>query len=423
MALVLPSEAEIKLQIGAAAKLVNEHRKWLAENSPNYVGLETSLVQLLEGPEATRAASAIAAMRGNEDGALKAGREILLPLLETYALVLGRPVTRGDAAQVFDALYDLHVSGSKYVTSRGFTFGTPSAAGGNVGTGVINRLTKDENDFPLESQFADAKSAIVVSDYRNGREQGREQLEFRGSPKLPDGSWVQLDGSGRIATLQGLTGTDSEQFIGNPSFSLYSGTTGSPTLTSWTQSGTVTLDGTNYYRALRGETAPYALQFTTTGYVQQSLDARKVNFDPRVPVYAQVAWNAEVGTGVGTLVLTLGGKTATVAVSGQTGWQILRIALDKSCWYKQWNQNSALVKVAWTKTSGNILIDDVIVAPMTNFDGSWYAVVGGATPFLRNDSWTWTDTATESILQRMFWLYFARYLPASTGGTVTWSDP
>ena len=65
---------------------------------------------------------------------------------------------------------------------------------------------------------------------------------------------------------------------------------------------------------------------------------------------------------------------------------------------------------------------------MTPFDGSWYVVRPGETPFLAGnvnnsfgDTFTWTDTATESVIQRFFVRLFGRYLPHS--GTPTIPDP
>ena len=425
MALTLPTEAEIKTQTANGVKIANETRKFLNVNATNYAGLKDTFLQALEGPNTDRTANALAQLELRLDAALKGGRELILPLLETYCQVIGRPVPQGNADAVFDALYDHMVANTLRVTSRQFSYGVPAAGGSNTGSGVLNRLTKDENNFDLEAQTADAKTVVCRSDYRNGVEQGREVFEIRGGASLFGDSWIQIEGSGRIGTLTGLTGTDSGQFIGNPSFStLASGSVGSPTLSAWTQSGTFQLDGTNYYRKLNGETTPYALQYGANGYVQQSLDDRRIRVNPRVPMYCQAAWNREVGAGDGTLTLTLGNKTASVVLAAQTGWQILRIALDDDCWYKNWKKNDALLKIDLaSRTTGTVLVDDVIVAPMQLFNGGWYAVVGGATPFLRDDVFTFTDTEVGSILQYFFWLYFGRHLPHTTGGGVTWAEP
>lgn len=422
MALVLPTEAETKTIGQNAAKIINEHRKWLADNATNYVGLEDTLIQSLEGPWSTDVASALSSMRSSEDAALKAGAGILLPILRTYAAVVGDSRANGSPDQVFRAVYEYYAANARYVQSRVFSFGTPSAGGSNTGTGVINRLNKDENDFDIEAQTPDAKTMKCVQDYRNGVEQGQEVFEIRGAPALPGGQWIQIQGSGKIGRLRGITGTDTQSMnIQNPSFSIYSGTT----FTGWTQAGTIAVETTTTYRPLQGEATPVAVNLTGNGSLYQSIDDRRINANVNIPYYCQIAYNRSAGSGDGTLTLTLGNKTASVALGGASaGWQILRIALTDDCWYRQWKKNSAQLKVEISGYStGYTLLDDVIFAPFQSFDGGWYAPVGGATPWIVDDSFTFTDSCTDSVMQRLFWLLFGRYLPHSTGGTITWADP
>ena len=67
--------------------------------------------------------------------------------------------------------------------------------------------------------------------------------------------------------------------------------------------------------------------------------------------------------------------------------------------------------------------DDIIIAPFTFFDGGWYALDGGAAPFLLDDEFTFADTNTESVLQQWWWRAFGGYLPHDVGGPVTWPEP
>lgn len=423
MSLVLPTETEVKSMGSAAAKLLNEHRKWLQDNTPNYVGLEDTLIQSLEGPWATDVGNGVSLMRASEDAALKSGANVLLPILRTYVAVAGDARANSDAGVAFRALYEYYAANSRFVQSRVFTFGSPSAGGGNVGTGVLNRLNKDEYDFDIEAQTPDAKALKCVRDYRLGVEQGQEVFEIRGAPALPGNQWIQLQGSGKVRQIRGLTGSDSQAMnIQNPSFSIYTGT---GTFTGWTQSGTIAAELTTTYRPLQGESTPVAVKLTGNGSLYQAIDDRRINANSDVPYYCQIAYNRSAGSGDGTLTLTLGNVSSSVSLGGaSSGWQILRIALNGDGWYKQWAKNGGQLKIEiGSNTTGYTLIDDVIFAPMQAFDGGWYALVGGATPWVMGDTFSFTDSCTDSVLQRMFWLLFGRYLPHSTGGTVTWSDP
>jgi hypothetical protein len=423
VALVLPSEAEIKTQGQKLALLANEQRKWNGTTATNnFVSLADVLTQNLEGPWTPDVVALVNAAGSQNDAAFKALVNAFEPIIRTYVTVNGDSrATARDPKVVFRALYEYYAANSRRVKSRAFSFGSPSAGGSNVGTGVINRLTKDENNYDLEAQTPDAKTITCVSDYRSGTMQGEERFIIRGAPALPGGSWLQIEGSGRSTELRALSGSDSEaNGVLNPSFSIYSGTT----FTNWTTSGTVGAETSVTYRPLRGESSPVAIKLTGNGHFLQSLDERRINANPGVPMYVQVAYNRAAGSGDGTITLTFGNQTEAVVLAAQTGWNILRLPLTSEVWFKNWNKNSAEIKVAIaSNTTGYTLFDDVIVAPMQEFDGAWYAPVGGATAFVRDDIWTFTDTCTDSILQRLFWLAFGMHLPHVSDASETWADP
>jgi hypothetical protein len=139
-----------------------------------------------------------------------------------------------------------------------------------------------------------------------------------------------------------------------------------------------------------------------------------------------VAYNREVGTCDGTLTIEMGNKTNNVVLAAQAGWNLLSVPSSpgQDCWYENFMENDADVKITLSgRTTGTLLVDDVLLVPFTPFDGSWYMVVGGATKFLLDDEFTWTDTATESKIQKWLWRAYGRYLPHATGSAVTVPDP
>jgi hypothetical protein len=61
---------------------------------------------------------------------------------------------------------------------------------------------------------------------------------------------------------------------------------------------------------------------------------------------------------------------------------------------------------------------------MTQADGCYYAVVGGSTPFLKEDVFTFTDTGgTSAIINYWLWRAFGRFLPHNASAGETWADP
>jgi hypothetical protein len=103
--------------------------------------------------------------------------------------------------------------------------------------------------------------------------------------------------------------------------------------------------------------------------------------------------------------------------------------LGQACWYKNFAQTDLQVQIDWTRTSGTLLIDDVLLVPGTPFDGSWYWAIPNSaasyTPHRVLDEFTWADNATASTgkIQVWNWRAFNRYLPHSNGSSITFSDP
>lgn len=297
------------------------------------------------------------------------------------------------------------------VQSRQFVRGAWTASGSNVGTGTVHRLLVDEDGFPIEDTFADVITLKCLRDSTSGSNSGQELFEVYGQPyrdRLTE--YTSGYGSGLNAALQAVSADDSQSILVNPSFSDISGTAAAITaLNGWTTTAgadlttathTIALDTTNYYRAAALETTPAALQFGATLTIQQIPEDNRAALPADAPLFLQVAWNASVGTAVGTLTISCGSKSKSVVVSGQTGWQILKLPIDKNLWLRNYNQNNCAIQVAWTKTSGTILVDDVVCVPWQKFDNQWILIVGSATPWRINDNGTITDTETGAKYQR-----------------------
>ena len=420
-----PTQAEVETQIANIARIMENFRLYAGvTSSTNFITTEDTLIQSLETDYAGALMNALDAFRATLNSAINQPGNMMAPLFVTMGQVIDAPETGVQA--IITRLYDYMIDNSQAVTSRGFSYGSPSAGGSNAGNGEIIRLNKDENDLDIENSQPELKTAEIIADQFSGAAAGEEIFQFHGSDPAKDG--LLLTGSGRIQSLRCITARDS--LVGNASFTFYTGTTAVPTaISDWTVAtiGDAEIDTTNYYRDDPSDGGnPASLKFTDNNSVEQLFSLKNVTLNPNIPYYCHLYYNRQVGSGDGTLTLTFGGVNATVALSAQTGWNKLNISVGCNNWFKDFNtdEDDMKIKIELSGAStGSVLIDDLIFTPFESFDGLYYMPLDGPTKFLVDDIFTWTDSATESILQYWFWRAFGRYLPHATGGSVTWADP
>jgi len=418
-----PSESTLQGLIGKEVMLFEALRKNAEVTATTLVSRIQALWQAIDGDYGPEALNGVEAVRAGYAALMSQGSvaAAVLPSLRDYGRIMQVPET--DADGLFGRLYDYFVAGSKTVQSRAITFGSVTAGGSNVGTGTINRLTKDENNFDIEATNVEVKTLKCIYDANSQTEEGEEVFEIRGIEASKDG--LETLGSGLVGNIAAVSARTSEQLIDNASFETYSASA-TPRFTSWTlTSGTTpTQDTTNYYRIMPGTSTGDAASFGANALLTQELQVRGTKLNPGVPYYLQVAYNRQVGAFSGDLKIGLGNTTKTVSLAAQTGWNILRLDLGTGLWFKTFNKQDLAVTIqVLNYASGTLLVDDVILCPMTQADGAYYTAVGGATPFLRSDSFTFTDTGgTSAILQYWFWRVFGRYLPHASSSP-TWTEP
>jgi hypothetical protein len=370
--------------------------------------------------------------RGGVNSLILSAPALLDECIRTYGEAISAP--EKDALSILKRMDDWFVANGYTIQARNISYGTPAAGGGNVGDGVLNILSKDENNFNIENINPDSWTARCVQDVAGGATKHEEVFELYSREREVDE--IQIVGAGFKSFVRGWSGRDTEQYVSNPSFESYEGTaiTALTSITDWTVGtiGNFTLSETaaDIYRDYEGITTPRSVKISATDYMEQALSIKRTAFDQNTPWYCQLAWNRELYTASGTLQITLGGVTASVVAAAQTGWQILRIVLGQNNWPKKWNTTDPKVRVDWTRTGGTIAIDDFMLVPMTNIDGLWCCPVGGRTKWLAPkaagvaDVYTWTNAlvGSDSIIQ--YWLNkaYRRQLPHTTGAP-TITDP
>lgn len=426
-----PTEDAIQAQINRFVYQLEMAHDFLANDGADDVSSRyDAFVEGAEGDYQSGAIAGYDAFRAQAASLVSPGaaQSVLNPLLLEYAKQQGFP--EQDSSAILDRLFTYFGEGSERVTSRTFTYGTPSAGGSNIGTGSLERLTEDRFADGLEAATAEVKTFRCLTDRHSGATVHAEQWEVRGE-EVPRDQVAGVVGPERVGALTTLSSDASRTLLSNPSFNSFAGTESTPTsITNWdvtTSIANFDLETSDVYKISEHEgTTGTAVRFKTNDTLTQSLTTVRARFNPRVPYYCQIAFKRE-SSADGTLTLTVGSNSKAVTLSAQSGWTVLKLDLDTNLFFENWNQTSLNVSIALSSnTTGDVLVDDVVFGPMTSFDGTWWAFVGGATPFLVNDTYTATDSiSSDSILQKWLWRTYNRYLPHDTtaSGNVTWSEP
>lgn len=371
------------------------------------------------------------------DSALATGslRSTLDIQLEAFMEIIGKPLGLSSAEKIRH-LKQYMEDNSKTVKSRNFTFGSPTPNGSNTGDGVILRLTEDEFGNDLEGGFIETKQYRILQDgtdnlnYRNN-ERGR----FYGAPRLNNFAIGDMGASNISTPINVISETSGK--LTNASFTSAPNVSGATTIfTGWTVGtpANVTADTTNFFRQNPNVATPVSAKFTGTSTLTQSL--RNIPIDPNIPYLLTFVYNRQVGSATGvTFDLTLGGVTKNFTLTGsETGWNRATLDLDANLWPRNWSTDQPAVEIEVTAiTGGYLLIDEVILYPMDKIDASYYAVLGGATPFSastvisgngKGDLFTWADAlvGSDSIINRYVGLIYQDSLPSTTGAP-TWSEP
>lgn len=422
-----PSAAEIQAQLIAVADVIETLRSYAAGT---YLGKEDTLVQAAEGDYASQAISVV---KNNVRAPLASTltdeniSTLLTPVIREYGLLIGSPET--EPLAILDDLFTYFTDNSVTVQSREVSLTTPAAGGSNVGNGVMYRLGTDASGDDLEAQTLGDKTCVCVRDNRSGAPTGAEVFRLYDESVTPDR--ISIGGSGEAIEFPALVADGG--LIQNASFSTWSGAAAALTAVSgWTtNSGNwnayeVTTTGT-YRPSSSQDTTPYAMIIDGNDILYQDLSTRRLGLDPATPIFVQVAVK-RTNSGDGTLTVRWGAVSKSVDVSTLTNdvWTTLRIGVDEDNWFANFNENSFTFEIELaSNTTGEVVVDDCIVRAMTPYDGDWYAIVGGTTPFVVGDEFTMgsdSEHASNGVIQRLLHRGFRKYLPA-TSGTPTIADP
>ncbi len=401
--------------------LLNELELFGTTNSKNVVAMQNTIIAAATGDYGRLVTSAVAALRSGLGSQIApdAVQTILAPGFADILAAINAP-ERGPLDIALYRLREYMLLNYFVIPSRCFSYGTVTVSGSATGTGVINRVTVDEDGFNLECLHSETKTLEVVSD-QGQVEKHNEIFEVRGAKPEPD--VLKVVGSGVVAQIKALSTRDSEALLNNPTFSQIGTTapttgaatavTASTDVTGWVLAPATGLLAAHFkiyidnaYRDLVGVTQTYSIEFIDDGSVTQTIETQKnAKLDIAAPYWVQVAVYRKANA-TGNLTITFGNTSRTIAIGGlaNAAWTVCSLLADKNLYYKNFKKNTMTVAFSMASLAvGQVQIDDVICAPCQLVDGIWYAPVGGVTPWAYKDRYTVADTQSTVRGKMSYW--------------------
>lgn len=346
--------------------------------------------------------------------------------------------------ELFRMLYDWFVAKSYVIESRAITYDTSVTKTG-TGDGDLGRLTVDENGFNLEACTVEKKLFRCIADQNSGVEEHAEVFEVIGEASSFDSVLRPSFGSGASANTTIVSRNAGSgaggSVLTNSSFSQYD-SSATNVFSGWTDAtaiaSTLDQDTVNFYRSHPGSQTDASLEITGglgTVTLKQTLSAMRVRrLDPDTPYQFRVMVNPTIGTASGgTVTIKCGSNSKDVSIAAlSAGWNELILDFDRNLWFREFNEDPFDVEIEWSSsTSGTLLFDDAIFAPLELIDGTYWFLRGNDathTSWLVDDVLAVTDTGgLPATAKLQYWLMVAGfgYLPSNPTptGSPDLSDP
>ena len=426
-----PTKTELWDQLAKALDIIDTTYKYFSGDGatvPNLLADIITLQDVFEGNHIGQTQQQLDSIRSSAGSMVLQGASLLTPVILELAKIGYSSIATSVSAALDDIAAGMDAAGET-IKYRNFSFGAIVPDGGNTGDGTVYRVTKDKYNNDIEHAAANAgiTRVKITSDKQTGRSSGTEQGLIYGYGQVSEDAVEQGTCPDDSAIIIAKRAHDGK--LTNPSFDTYSGSGGSFAVNGWSLSAPANFqaDTTNYFRATPGSSTGVSLEFLGNGDIEQILADQGITLDASKPTFLIVRYYRK--TVDGSLTIELGSKTEQVAdltTKADTTWHDLTLgigATDKG-WYENWMEDGANVKVTLAgRTTGTLLVDEIILAQPQLFDGKWYLMTAGETDYLKDDFFSFTDTVVNTgriqyILSRLF----SKYLP-HTSGVPTYADP
>lgn len=350
-----------------------------------------------------------------------------------------------DPASNWTAIYDYHRNNGYAVKSRTINYDSSATTSG-TGSGTVHRLTI--NRYGREIEGADVPLNILltcVSDETSGENPGEEQFSIEALRAAFDilnrGDTVAVD-----VPPKTIRPINSDGIVVDHSFQTTDIAVADPTdLGAWIDSAGVygsakyALVVDSQMSSVEEETngAGISLEIKGNHTIYQDISISDFN--------APHFWSLRVKPGAsiagGTLTFTWGSKSQAVSLTGLSAgaWNIVTATLDENLYPFNWASATNRVQIAISGLSGDtVRVDLVRMAPMTSFNGTWWAMDAGSTQFLAGankktfaygDGLAGSDAVINQLIRFAYGLGHdlpardpATQVTASGGRTLTFAD-
>lgn len=451
-----PSKAEMWTQISNFIALIDAHFVWTNTNSDNYLGLEDTLQQSLEGQHSNDVNSYLRSWRQQLNSRFSAHRATLLLMFKElakfgYSLSTEGKTDRDILLEIANAMD----GGSETVKNRAMTYGSISAGGSNVGSATIYRCTEDVHGNNLEIAVSGTVRADVVSDKNTGATQGNELVTFRGNGN------VRVDNIQYASSTNEVLPSVQLQTSGNTTGLLVDGSFDtletSSALTknlqdNWTLNDYTLFerDASTFFRFKQGQgarvngtgTALVAKSGTSDVWFAQYIGRTRKTFKKDVPYFLVLRVMVDNALTDGTLTLRLGTQTTTLDVSTLSAntWADVVLGTDDKGYFENFKENwidsstnqdlgvRVRVDVASRTVAGKIWFDEIVLAEGKLFNGVYYCPVAGgnadgsAADALVGDTWSWADSSSNTGRIQTMCSELLKFSFPHTSGTPTYAD-
>ena len=418
-----PTRAEIDDAIGKRIFILHQLELYGTANAENLLDHESDAIGNLITDRHEDSSSAVKSFRAGISDLLDLGRDLLDPHILDLGENLGEAST--DPDDILVALSDDMVANSDTFESRDITHGSLTPDGGNTGNGFFARLILDKDGFSVEDVFPQTVEFECTEDNNTGADRGNESFAFNADPPGEDNlNLTGTGGSGEITVRSSDT-----SILTNSSFGDFDGAAAAPSdIVGWTPGiagfTSFEIDEVNFFRQANNEEKGAALKFTATDTLTQKLTVSGESLEAEQPYLLSFRARRDVAPAAsGTLIVSAGSRSVTVVFAAQVGYNVFNLLIDQNLFGENMYQDDFEVKLDWTRTAGDLLIDELIFQQIDEVEGTWPIIETGATLFQRGDKASYTDTSLDTgIRQKWFWRIYDYYAPHTTGAP-TIPDP
>lgn len=413
-----PTQAQVILMFRRVMAAYRQLRSWGGQSPTggDVTELQRNVVSAIVSDSPAALATSVTQMRA-AFASIYDSSAMLQANLRDWARLVGVDAT-APLPTILDAWYGYCVANSVTVVPRSITYGTPTKAAANTGSGTVLRLTVDARGYSRQGGYGSDKyiARCIAGQGAGGVRNSEVFAVYSRAAAVDDLEYVS--GSTGLGVSEQVQATDPRTLpMINLCFDQYSGpSAGAPTsIAGWSCSvgvsggNMVIVSGTAYLPARDSFDVVRSLKIKNPLSLTQRFDLAGVNLSQTVPYYNAIAYYP---SGSGTLRLRVGAVSASAVISaGVTQPRILQLSQASGSYWRALASNPMQAQIVIDSgLTGSVTLSACwIAAPYTPVGPTHWFIRPGPTPFkagsiLTNtgDTFSATDqlTSTTIVIQR-----------------------